>query len=141
MPAASSRSIARWAVVKATSSLPASLFTVQNGFSANRSIALSGSLDGAFASCSRQRANVQHGLVRQVGHEAHWVGLRHRQSHVIVEADIGVARRIPYLARQRRLAALARPVHEDHGRVGERLRQAGARKAGVERGLGHAGQV
>ena len=44
-PSVSSRSMARWAVVNATSSLPATPPTVQKGFSAKRSSALSGSRD------------------------------------------------------------------------------------------------
>ena len=45
MPSDSRRSIARWAVVYATSSLEARLFTVQKGFSTKRSSTRSGKRD------------------------------------------------------------------------------------------------
>jgi hypothetical protein len=42
--------------------------------------------------------------------------------------------------RQRRLAALARPMDQHHGRIGQRLGEARLGEAGMERGRGHAGQ-
>ena len=73
----------------------------------------------------------------QVVHEAGRVGLGRTARHLIVEAEVRVAQTRPDRLRQRRLAALARPMDQHHGRVGQRLAEARRKKARIERSLGH----
>jgi hypothetical protein len=91
--------------------------------------------------CEKQSRHTLHlvkdGLVRQVSHEAHWIGLRRGKLHIVVEGDVGVARRIADHTGQGRFAALARPVHQDHRGVGQGLLKTAARKPRVEYLVSH----
>ena len=58
---------------------------------------------------------VEHGLARQIRHEAHGIGLRRSAQHIVVKAQIGKSRRIPHRTREGGLAALARSMHQHGG--------------------------
>src|SRR5882724_7413735 len=108
MPATWSRSIARCAVVKATSSRAASLLTPQNGFSAKRSRALSGRRDGALASEPLPPAGEQ--LVDALDAAERVLGLLRRAGEEVSEP-------LPPLAslrhaEQARVVLLARAIEE-----------------------------
>ena len=59
--------------------------------------------------------------------------------HVIVEAEVGVAPPISSHASQRRLAALAGPVDQHNGGIGQRLDEARLGEARMELRPGHVG--
>lgn len=60
----------------------------------------------------------------KVADEAHGVGFRRGEGHVVVEAQVGVTPLLPHDLGKGRLTTLARPMDQDRGRVRERLEQA-----------------
>ena len=84
---------------------------------------------------------IEDGVLRQIRHKPNRVGLGRCHGDIVVEADVGVAGCIPHLAREGGLAALARPVDEHDGGIGQRVLQAGERKTRVEHGVSHRGTV
>ena len=82
---------------------------------------------------------VEHGPLGEVGDEPNRVGLRRRTERVVVERPVGVPRRVAHASCERGLAALARPVDEHHGRVGEGLFEARTDQSAEIRNVSHDG--
>ena len=83
---------------------------------------------------------VENHALGEIAHEANRVRRRGGEGHLVIEREVGVLPGLADRLGQRRLSALPRPVQENYGRVGQRLRKARRNESRIEAVAGHAGQ-